>query len=290
MVSKIPVTFQHNRGFVYDAEDYLKLRSTHRIVGNLIGTPVSKPRSATSYGLPAVLTPLEIQLGLDEGLIELIDKNTVLTSCPSEVAKQQFASLIQQQINEQKQPIVEKRMAEFKRLLPTIIEGKRKKLLKSGIKEADLSIDADTLVKEEVSKLETMEFEKLVQIPHEYPLSAEYTHHEYDLPKHEHHKYKIFKDIWRTRPVFITGGDSFGCDFLLYPGDPLYYHASHMVHILTDEAQRLDVKYLIRCCRLSVVVNKVCVFAFEGPNGDISYQTMEWEGNVPEPIEIGAKT
>ncbi|KXJ76577.1 tRNA-splicing endonuclease subunit Sen34 [Aedes albopictus] len=281
MDDKISVTFQHNRGFVYDVEDYIKLRSTHRIVGSLIGTPVSKPRSASSFGLPAVLTPLEIRLALDEGLIELIDKEAQLTRCPSEEAKQQFARLSQKQIDEQRQPVVEKRLREFKQYLPKIIEGKRKKLLKSGVKEEDITINEEQLLKEENHKLATMEIDRLIQIPQEYPLKTECTYVNYNLPECDRLKYKIFRDLWKTRPVFITGGDSFGCDFLLYPGDPLYYHASHVVHVLANAAQRLDAKYLIRCCRLAVVVNKVCIFAYEeGPGGEIRYQTMEWEGNV----------
>ncbi|XP_001653315.2 tRNA-splicing endonuclease subunit Sen34 [Aedes aegypti] len=284
MEGKIPVTFQHNRGFIYDVEDYMKLRFTHRIVGNLFGTPVSKPRSASSFGLPAVLTPLEVRLALEEGLIVLIDKNAQLTRSPSEEAKQQFARLSQQQIHEQKQPVIEKRLKEFEYHLPKILAGKRKKLLKSGVKEEDITINEEQLIKEEKHKLETMEIDKLVQIPQEYPLKTECTYVNYQLPKNELLKYKVFRDIWKTRPVFITGGDSFGCDFLLYPGDPLYYHASHVVHVLTDASQRLDAKYLIRCCRLSVVVNKVCIFAYEEPSGGVRYQTMEWEGNVAEDV------
>ena len=101
---------------------------------------MSKPRSASSFGLPAVLTPLEIRLALDEGLIELIDKEAHLTRCPSEEAKQQFARLSQKQLDEQRQPVIEKRLREFKQYLPKIIEGKRKKLLKSGVKEEGIDM------------------------------------------------------------------------------------------------------------------------------------------------------
>ncbi|KAI8037773.1 hypothetical protein M5D96_009274 [Drosophila gunungcola] len=41
-------------------------------------------------------------------------------------------------------------------------------------------------------------------------------------------KYRIFKDLW-MRGNFVTSGDAFGADFLVYPGDPLIYHASHIV-------------------------------------------------------------
>lgn len=156
MCSKIPVTLQHNRGFIYDVEgnavaavliilnytifneqftDYLKLRFTHRIIGNLIGTPVSKPRNASSFGLPAVLTSFEVKLGIDEGIIELRDSGASLSRCPSEKEKRDFEALSKRQVYEQKEPVIEKRMSEFKRCLPKIVAGKRKKLLQSGVKE-----------------------------------------------------------------------------------------------------------------------------------------------------------
>ncbi|XP_065085597.1 tRNA-splicing endonuclease subunit Sen34 [Ochlerotatus camptorhynchus] len=279
MYSKILVTLQHNRGFIYNVEDYLKLRFKHRIIGNLIGTPVSKPRNASSFGLPAVLTSFEIKLGIDEGIIELKDNGASLSRCPSEMEKREFKLLCWRQVHEQKEPIIEKRMNEFKRCLPKIVAGKRKKFLESGIKEEDISIDHTQLIDEEIKKLEAMDIVKLVQIPQEHPLVTDHSCVEHNLSQSELLKYKVFKDVWKNRLVCITGGDSFGCDFLLYPGDPLYYHASHVVHVLRDPTLRLDVKYLIRCCRLSVVVNKVCIFAYENHSGEISYQTMEWEGN-----------
>ena len=97
-------------------------------------------------------------------------------------------------------------------------------------------------------------------------------------------KYLVFRDLWR-RGKFVTCGDAFGADFLLYPGDPLIYHASHIVILLnSSKIKPLD---MITKVRLSVTVNKLCVFAYFDDESDsetdsvkkIVYHTMTWEGN-----------
>lgn len=96
-------------------------------------------------------------------------------------------------------------------------------------------------------------------------------------------KYLVFRDFW-LRGKFVTPGDTFGADFLIYPGDPLLYHASHIVVLLGHS--KVEPLELIAKVRLSVIVNKHCVFAYfnERNTGEegcpkICYQTVYWEGN-----------
>lgn len=57
----------------------------------------------------------------------------------------------------------------------------------------------------------------------------------------------------------------------------MQYHASHLIHIL--ESTKISAQDLVSKGRLSVGVNKLCVFAYV--NGDeIVYQTMKWDGKV----------
>ncbi|XP_053688340.1 tRNA-splicing endonuclease subunit Sen34 [Sabethes cyaneus] len=275
---KIPVVLQHGRGFVYDVDDYSELRSTHRITGSLIGVPVSKSRNVNLSALPAVLSQYELNLGLEKNLIVLLNKATSLLLSPKSEDETSFRNLTKKQTSEQRAPYIEKRLLEFEKILPQIIEGKRKKLMKNGAKEKDIRVDPITVISEERQKLETGAFTPLVQIPMEHPIPTEFSI--VHLTAEDRIKYKVFKDIWEKQKMYVSGGDTFGCDFLLYPGDPLYYHASHVVHVLKDSKLRLDFKYLTRCCRLSVVVNKICIVAYENSLGTICYQTMEWEGNA----------
>lgn len=96
-------------------------------------------------------------------------------------------------------------------------------------------------------------------------------------------KYRVFKDLW-LRGKYVTNGDSFGGDFLVYPGDPMYFHASHIVHCCHEAPSgglELAASSLVAKGRMAVLVNKLCVFVWEdrSANNDLVYQTMQWEGS-----------
>lgn len=90
-------------------------------------------------------------------------------------------------------------------------------------------------------------------------------------------KYRVFKDLWE-RGGTITPGESFGGDFLVYPGDPMYFHASHIVHVI--ESGNISPVTMMSCGRLAVHVKKQCVFAvLDVEKNEICYLNMSWEGN-----------
>ncbi|XP_058128389.1 uncharacterized protein LOC131270251 [Anopheles coustani] len=280
-MAKIIVNFQHDRGLVYDANDYFRLRSEFRIVGNLIGVPVSHPRNINQQGLPAVLSTVELKFLLAKNAIELVDRNAAFMNVPSDEQIQLHESLVQKQKEEIRQPVIEKRMEAFRKHLPKIVEGKRKKLLKSGTKIEDIKISAEQLLAEEMEKIKQEKFDTLVQIPTKYQLNIETTTPEPKLILNAEDliKYQVFESLWNDGG-FITSGDAFGCDFLLYPGDPICFHASHMVHVVKNSSQKLDLKYIIRICRLSVVVNKFCVIAYiDACTNEVQFETIEWAGS-----------
>ncbi|KHJ45289.1 putative tRNA intron endonuclease [Trichuris suis] len=66
------------------------------------------------------------------------------------------------------------------------------------------------------------------------------------------------------RNFYITSGLKFGCHFLLYPGDPLRYHASHMF-IYLPRHQRLTAKEMTAYCRLANHVRKTVMIAMSFP-------------------------
>lgn len=91
-------------------------------------------------------------------------------------------------------------------------------------------------------------------------------------------KFRVFKDLWE-RGATVTSGESFGGDFLIYPGDPLYFHASHIVNVI--ESGTISPVALMGCGRMSVSVNKKCIFAFlDVEKDELCYIDMSWEGNM----------
>lgn len=92
-------------------------------------------------------------------------------------------------------------------------------------------------------------------------------------------KYHVYRDLWQ-KGKWLTSGERFGGDFLIYPGEPLCFHASHIVHVLTyEEAKTLSGQTYSTRVRLSVNVNKLCVFVYEDENTkELCYQTSQWMG------------
>lgn len=226
-------------------------------------------------GLPAILSLYELRLLMEENVIVLLDK-TGLKKELNSLAKQNYEDQKSRQLEPQMHDYVEQRLEKSRKMIDKIIVGKRKKLLKSGIPESEIKINPDEILEEEAKKIrETISGNLLVQIPTEHPLEVETKILEdFNFNSMDKRKYKIFRDLWK-RGKFVTPGDFFGSDFLVYPGDPLFYHASHKIHAV-ERGEKFDTKSLVVQARLAITVNKHCTFAFEDENGELKYQTVSW--------------
>jgi tRNA splicing endonuclease len=67
----------------------------------------------------------------------------------------------------------------------------------------------------------------------------------------------------------------------------MFYHASQMVHVI-DFDQLFDAKFLVSCARLSVTVNKKCVFAYLNDDS-VTYQTLQWDNPKLREVYAGIK-
>lgn len=294
-MSKIPLSFINNKYFTFNADgkyytflrlcllkiekhcfpDYMKLRTEYRIIGNLIGCLTSHPRNISKSGLPAIYSSCEVQLLLDKNVVVLISK-IGLQKEPTSSIEEEYKVILENQKIEQNDYFKEARLEQTKNLMDKIIKGKKNKLRKSGVKDEDMNVTPESVLKEEKEKIpDITESNMYYQTPTEHPFEVESK--KVILPPNTSLNYRIFCDLWE-KGKFITNGDTFGCDFLVYPGDPLQYHASHVVHILENPA--VSAKQLISHARLSVMVNKTCVYAFLDETGEVAYQTVEWTGNT----------
>lgn len=55
----------------------------------------------------------------------------------------------------------------------------------------------------------------------------------------------------------------------------MYYHASHVVHVLPDGSSEIEPLDMIAKCRLSVTVNKILLFAYDD-EGEVRFQRIDW--------------
>ena len=92
----------------------------------------------------------------------------------------------------------------------------------------------------------------------------------------EKRNYAVYKDLWE-KGYFITSGEKFGCDFLVYPGDPSRYH-SHFIVIVIPSGRKITSMELLAYGRLGSGVKKSVLLATvnETTNQSVEYQSISW--------------
>nr|XP_021181616.2 tRNA-splicing endonuclease subunit Sen34 [Helicoverpa armigera] len=269
--------------YVWNSEDWFILRANHRICGSLIGSIPSFPRQNDFLGLPMALTSEEAALLVEKGVCELFELPN-LTTKPTEEEKQRIKDLEQNVLAEQTEALKKRKIEQLSQKIDIIIAGKRQKLLSKGV--TDIQLDKQTLLQEEISKLPKLApAHVLTHLPTEHYIATEKkivnidVLHPSVVEGKGAIKYKIFKNLWEKH-YHITNGSKFGCDYLLYPGDPVRFHATYMVRCIYDHTATISPAQLVAFGRLSVAVNKLAVLAFYNCHGKLEYQTLQWHDNV----------
>lgn len=85
--------------------------------------------------MPVELSLHETRLLLEQDLAILVSKKQSLLKIPTEEEQAQNKELFEQRLQEQAEASKSEKLRESERNLPKIMAGKRKKLLKAGIKE-----------------------------------------------------------------------------------------------------------------------------------------------------------
>ncbi|XP_011504396.1 PREDICTED: tRNA-splicing endonuclease subunit Sen34 [Ceratosolen solmsi marchali] len=291
--SKINLVLSGSEVFVWSADDWLKLRQEHRVVGECIGCIAKKPRQDTLSGLPMLLLPEEAKLLLEKGICQLI-QHPVLKETPCESLKKKFEEYRSKLYEEQQECLIDQRRIQVLSVMDKIIEGKkrktlglhtRKKKLKKPLDDEtktaldNVEVDRKALIEEEMSKLPKLKMtDALVQTHTAFPWHTDIIKIEnWSFPSNDEEslKYKVFKDIWE-QGYYVTSGQKFGCDFLAYPGDPIMFHSQLLIHC-KNRNEEMSVTELVAGSRIGSHVRKTLVFATLSTDGErIEYCSSRW--------------
>ncbi|KAJ1798064.1 tRNA-splicing endonuclease subunit [Coemansia sp. RSA 2399] len=90
-------------------------------------------------------------------------------------------------------------------------------------------------------------------------------------------RFALFKDLHR-RGFYITRALKFGGDYLLYPGEPMRYHSSHIVTLVApDSRQSVTPRELVALARLATTVNKTRVLSSWNPDiAEFTHICINW--------------
>ncbi|DBA95522.1 TPA: hypothetical protein ACH3X3_013377 [Trebouxia sp. C0006] len=208
----ISATVVGDRGYVWDAEGATWLRRHCRVVGAMSGNSAEHKQHNSAGGLPCELNPEELQLALRQGWVVLQQT----ASLPADAAALSAVLSI-----EHIQP---------ERHVPawlTAVQSKKAVMLPvtaSQPEPAALAPPGNTS-------------------PHRPDAAVTAVHcAQHNIADTEHACSKdamqaeqpIFSEL-HSKGYYITDGAKFGADYLLYPGDPLLFHAQFTVRILEHD-------------------------------------------------------
>ncbi|XP_072463581.1 tRNA-splicing endonuclease subunit Sen34 isoform X1 [Notamacropus eugenii] len=296
------VEVKAGQALVWGAEAAQTLRERLGVGGRLVGSLARGPRQNARLGLPLLLLPEEARLLAEIGAATLV---TAPRPDPGQQA-QAVAAYHQEQesgFREQRALACEARRRRLQDLAQHIAAGRAQK--QRGPREAEQGEEGGEVgslggggrqcpAAPQLSSLVSPgpgpqppfpETAMLVQLPTARPRVAwarplDWHHPSPDWPHagnpaHEL-RYRVYKDLWE-RGYFLTSGGKFGGDFLVYPGDPLRFHA-HFVAQCCAPGDALPLSDLVSAGRLGTNVRKTLLLCSPQPDGSVAYTSLQWAG------------
>lgn len=269
------------RYLLYDSNLIAWLRRVHNILGVLIGTLPQFPQQNVFLGLPLELQPEEVRLLVEEEVAYVVDDSAWhelgLRAITAEQRRDFLARLHDEGMEAARVSDRRKEASKEKTMKRLQQKEKRRIHAGEGPEGEDVERSAEANGDEEEaeslfnSSLPSKSFAK-VPSSSVQPTSPDQTawtitpttsyppfprpplDPAIQLPVVRPSSYALFKHL-HTESYFLSPGLRFGCQFLVYPGDPLRFH-SHFLAVGLDWDEEFDLLDLVGGGRLGTGVKK----------------------------------
>ncbi|KAI9827162.1 MAG: tRNA-splicing endonuclease subunit [Thelocarpon impressellum] len=275
-----PISLVSHRFLLYDVDTITYVRREHRICGVLIGTLAPMPQQNVFLGSPLELLPEEARLLVEKGAGYVVDDVTAHLQGISglgEEEREAFQKSLQREgieaARSSEKRADARREAAFRRLA-----AKARKVQESSQFNADE--DAPSSPSASASTLSTSlqpypitpttSYPPLPPPPSSPSLPLPAVPPSYPLYAHLH-----------SQDYYMTPGLRFGCQYSVYPGDPLRFH-SHFLAVGVGWDEELDLLDLVGGGRLGTGVKKGYLIGGEeadgegGGTGKVRTVCIEW--------------
>ena len=267
------ISSKGNTFMLYDINTITWLRKTHNILGVLVGTLPQFPQQNVFLGLPLELQPEEARLLVEKSLAYVIDDLqwhiTGMRSMTS-AHKETFKMALYREGKEAARKENEKRELVREKAMKRLQD--RNKCGGNATTDSEDAFQAEEAKEDEAlfdttspsgsanvsspSKLSDKKLESWIITPitSSPPLQLPPMESSPGLPPVHPSSYALFKHL-HSLGYFISPGIRFGCQFLVYPGDPLRFH-SHFLAMATEWDEEIDLLDLVGGGRLGTGVKK----------------------------------
>ena len=304
-------TFEKHHGLVFNPDSIRILREQYRILGCLTGNLPEYPRQNNELGLPLQLSLEECCVLTDQQIVSMYQIVLPLTDCQQDHIE--YIADLDKEFQEQKILNGHEKINEILNNRQSILQQNHR-LLNENNSENDSFIlslletnnawqnCSRSLEDNERTILLNMIIERIKQFTFEHmfmklPIESKRRNLQLHLITCEELKQNltlleqlrcdVFADLYlnKKQKYWISNGQKFGGDYLIYFDDPSRCHSKFMVTcVLRNEIESnstiIPLTHLIARCRVAVNVNKICVLASRknSLSSHIEYLMINWNG------------
>ncbi|CCU75832.1 tRNA-splicing endonuclease subunit sen34 [Blumeria hordei DH14] len=269
----VPISYIGGRYLLFDIDVVTYLRRVHHICGTLMGTLPQIPQQNLFLGLPVELMKEEVRTLVDRGHAHIVDdrewhkkyknfqgneRKLYLDSIRTEGLKiSQAAANVQQKRTQAVLGNVGKDVQKdnsFTKNLNSKDSGPKDVLTTAACETPETFMNDYRSRKVNISNNISKAIQPYAITPtisySPSSLRSSISVNKIELP----HSYHLYKDLY-DRGYFILPGLRFGCNYNVYPGDPLRYH-SHFIAVGYQWDQDIPVFDIVGGGRLGTAVKK----------------------------------
>lgn len=288
-VLPIPISYVGGKYLLFSVEAFSYLRREHRICGMLIGTIPQSPSQNVFLGLPVQLMSEEVQLLVTKGVASVVDDKYAHVVASENFTPSWTADYVSA-LEEESQSASEARLANQQQRRRTALQKQKSKPSPNSSRGLVPEEDAlQTLDGDGSTPVEETVFESQSSSPTLKPLSKQAfritpatsahllpnTSLSLSLPVETTKSFPLFRHL-HDKGYYISPGLRFGCQYTVYPGDPLRFH-SHFLANGTNWDEENDLMDLVGGGRLGTGVKKGYLIGGQNPkNDEVRTFSIEW--------------
>lgn len=311
----IPISAIDGKYLVFDIQAITWLRKHHQICGVFIGTLPQNPSQNIFLGLPMQIMPEEAQLLIELGIGYILDDaraHDVALAKANHIRQRQYMIEVRREASEISEAKAREKEAERRRKLKEVkVKGKKSRKESTAPSTATPTNEVERLTAEDGASDSIFEppddpqpasiascspSTSITRVDHtltpttstlllsnssHLPSQASSNPPSW-LPGLKPASYYLYRHLHLTRPAtyFAHPGLRFGCQFCIYPGDPLRFH-SHFLGVGVDWEEEMDLMDIVGGGRLGTGVKKGWLFGGrepggEGEEGKVRTFSVEW--------------
>ncbi|KAI8945101.1 SEN34 subunit of tRNA-splicing endonuclease [Xylaria longipes] len=292
------------RYLLFDIDDVMYLRRNYNICSVFVGTIPQNPQQNVFMGLPLELMPEEVQVLVEKNAAYVADDVTfhpARLAAFDETTRRAYLQSLKSQGKKMQMAMIESN----NRNKPVLQEAKSKKKKKERDSSANKSVGGDNEADESPSVFDSTPTppKPAKDLPEEvegYVLTPTTSSFLLPSPPSSKPESSVAVDVPVSYPLFahlhdkgyyMMPGLRFGCDYNVYPGDPLRFH-SHFAGVHFGWDEEITMMDLVGGGRLATTVKKGYLFGgavanTSGIEGASDSHTVSRDGENEKPKSRG---